>query len=250
MTLSQYISDFLRDAQNKVAEISVEMNALEDQGSYQYQKLHRSRLELALFMERLYEGKWYIRKGLLTITAVSKANPCVITVSDIGTLAEGDIIYINNVKGMTQLNGNKYSIKNIYQNTFELYNETGTTKIDSTGYNTYTSGGKVTIGWYNHLQIGATSTWTENEVISEIEHLRYYHNINTAPGLSFTGHYLKIASTIVGGGSGSGSSLPAGQYGQLIYYNASNEPQAIAYSDWGGHINTETISDYFTGRIL
>jgi len=121
MTLSDHISNYLRDAQYRIAELSIEMNELEDQGSYQYQKLYRSRLELALLMDILYEGKWLIQKKKLTITAVTKATPAVVTLSDIGTLSNNDVIEIKNVRGMTELNGNKYTVRNISGNWNNFY---------------------------------------------------------------------------------------------------------------------------------
>jgi hypothetical protein len=245
MTLSEYISNYLRDAQNRIAEVSNEMNTLEDQGSYKYEELSRSRLEMALFMDMLYEGKWLVRKGTLEIIAASRQSTCVVEVSDIGNLSEGDIVYIKNVRGMTQLNGSKFIARNIYENTFELFNQTTNDPINSTSFGTYTAGGNVEIGWYNHM---STTDWSDWDVISEIEHLRYYNHINEAPGINFTGHYLKIASTISGGGTGSGTSLPAGLAGQIIWYNLSNVAEATDYDIWAGQLDIETITDYFTGR--
>ena len=162
MTLDEYIANYLRDAQGRIAEISVEMSELEDQGSYQYRKLYRSRLALSTFMDLLYEGKWLIKDG------------------------------------------------------------------------------------YNHMQIGETLTWTEREVIEEIEHLRYYNKMNELPYITFTAHYPKIASVISGGGSGSGSSLPAGNYGQLMGFDGSRRPEAQTISPWAGHLDGETITAYFS----
>lgn len=251
MTLNDYIANYLRDAQYKIAELSVEMDTLQDQGSYQYEKLYRSRLELAMFMDILYEGKWLIRKGVLVPTGVSNASICKITVASIGALAEGDIVYFNNLQGMTQLNGNKYKVKNIFQQvsagtyTFELYDINTSAPIDSSAYGTWTSGtGNIVISWYNHLDVG--TTWTEWEVIAEIEHLRYYHHLNEAPGINFTGHYLKIASTISGGGTGSGGTLPAGTIGQLVTYNSSGDPISQTYDVWAGMDVGQTIASYFT----
>lgn len=162
MTLDQYIADYLRDAQYRIAELSVEMNELEDQGSYQYRKLYRSRLELSTFMDLLYEGKWLVQDG------------------------------------------------------------------------------------YNHLQVGEDMTWKEREVIEEIEHLRYYNKMNEMPLITFTAHYPKIASIISGGGSGSGDSLPAGNPGQFMGFDNTGAPEAQTISAWGGHIDGESITAYFS----
>ena len=69
-----------------------------------------------------------------TITGATQANPCVITVTG-HAFANGDLIYIDSVSGMTELNGNVYTVANQATNTVEL---SGT---DSSGYTAYTSGG-------------------------------------------------------------------------------------------------------------
>jgi hypothetical protein len=69
-----------------------------------------------------------------SITGATNDNPCVITSSNHG-LANGDKIYITGVGGMTQLNGNVYTVANVTTNTFEL------SGIDSSAYGAYTSGG-------------------------------------------------------------------------------------------------------------
>jgi len=68
-----------------------------------------------------------------TITGATQANPCVITAAN--DFANGDLVYISGVSGMTQLNGNVYAISAVGAGNFTL------TGIDSTGYGAYTSGG-------------------------------------------------------------------------------------------------------------
>lgn len=70
------------------------------------------------------------------ITAATQANPCVITIVGHG-YSTGDQIHIEDVAGMTNLNGNDYTITVIGADTFSLNG------IDSTGYGVYTSGGYV-----------------------------------------------------------------------------------------------------------
>lgn len=68
------------------------------------------------------------------ISAVSKANPAVVTSTAHG-LASGDAVKIAGVVGMTELNGLTAVVNVLTANTFELLG------VDSTGYGTYTSGG-------------------------------------------------------------------------------------------------------------
>jgi hypothetical protein len=82
-----------------------------------------------------------VTQNNLNISGVTKANPAVVTVDNLGNLQNGDEILILDVVGMTQLNGNTYTVANIDTSavTFEL---SGT---NSTGYGTWSSGGIVGI---------------------------------------------------------------------------------------------------------
>lgn len=89
-----------------------------------------------------YEFIWSTTTPL-TITGITQANPAVVTVSDIGSLANGDKIILQDVTGMTQVNfdgDNEYTVANISGNTFEL------SGIDSSAYTAYMSGGTVNYG--------------------------------------------------------------------------------------------------------
>lgn len=81
----------------------------------------------------------------LTISGITQANPAVVTVSDIGNLADGDKIAIQDVAGMIQVNfdgTNEYTVANISGNTFEL------SGIDASAFTAYISGGTVDYGEY------------------------------------------------------------------------------------------------------
>lgn len=69
-----------------------------------------------------------------TITAATKANPCVITSTAHG-LANGQKVYISSVGGMTQINNLVFTVAGGTTNTFQL------SGVNSTAYTTYTSGG-------------------------------------------------------------------------------------------------------------
>lgn len=70
----------------------------------------------------------------VTITGATQANPCVVTATA-HNLRSGDSVAISGVFGMTQLNGNTYTITKESDNTFSLK---GT---DSTAYTAYFFGG-------------------------------------------------------------------------------------------------------------
>lgn len=70
-----------------------------------------------------------------TITAATKASPCQITVSAATSWLSGQKIQIASVGGMTELNGNVYTITKVDSTHFTL-------GVDSSAYGVYTSGGK------------------------------------------------------------------------------------------------------------
>ena len=74
-----------------------------------------------------------------TITGATAANPVVITSVAHG-YSNGDEVFIQNVVGMTQLNGKSYIVKNVAANTFELTDQDGN-NVNGTGYTAYASGG-------------------------------------------------------------------------------------------------------------
>lgn len=63
MTIDQYVADFLRDAQFRIAEMGVEMDALSDFNSPRYIELEGYRQELYQFMDVVYVGNWSIIDG-------------------------------------------------------------------------------------------------------------------------------------------------------------------------------------------
>jgi hypothetical protein len=88
-----------------------------------------------------------IREGVLlteatqSITGATNANPCVVTATAHG-YSDGDEVSINNVGGMTELNGRNFKVANATANTFSLQTTEGVDVV-STGYGTYTTGGDV-----------------------------------------------------------------------------------------------------------
>ncbi len=73
------------------------------------------------------------------ITAITKANPGVVTIAGHG-YSNGDDVYLKDIGGMVELNARTVRLKNIAANTFELTDFFGN-NIDTTNYSTYTSGG-------------------------------------------------------------------------------------------------------------
>ena len=91
-------------------------------------------LEFGANYIRFYKDGGLLTEASQNITAVTQANPAVVTIAS-HTFTNGDRIFISGVVGMTQLNNREFTVANTTTNTFEL------SGIDSTGFDAYTSGG-------------------------------------------------------------------------------------------------------------
>ena len=88
---------------------------------------------------RFYRQRGQIVEAAKTITAITNANPAVVTSAAHG-FANGDDVFIDGVVGMTQVNARTFRVAGAAANTFQL-TDFGGTNINSTGYGVYTSGG-------------------------------------------------------------------------------------------------------------
>src|SRR6056300_448443 len=79
-----------------------------------------------------------------TITDITQADPAVVTANN--NFKEGQQVTIASVSGMTEVNGNVYTVRNPSGTTFELYDTDGTTSIDSSAFTAYSSGGTASHG--------------------------------------------------------------------------------------------------------
>lgn len=85
----------------------------------------------------------YVNGGLVTTgatagtpTAITKANPAVVTINAHG-YTNGMKVYATGIGGMTELNNREFLVAGVTANTFQL------SGINSTGYTTFTSGGVI-----------------------------------------------------------------------------------------------------------
>lgn len=85
-----------------------------------------------------------------TITAATASNPVVITSASHG-YSNGDEIHIENVVGMTELNGRRFTVANQATNTFELLGE------DGSMYVAYVSGGDAWLTFYKISAVAITA---------------------------------------------------------------------------------------------
>lgn len=96
---------------------------------------------------RVIRNGGYVTLTPQNITAITNANPCVVTYSGSDTYSNGDEVYISGITGSIgdYLNNRNFKIANVNTtlNTFELKYMDGSTDVDSTSFGSYTSGGTV-----------------------------------------------------------------------------------------------------------
>ena len=107
---------------------------------------------------RFFKDGGILTEATTDITAITKADPAVVTASAHG-LSDGDRVYISGIVGMTELNNREFTVANKTTNTFELSGE------DSSSNTTYTSGGKVG----NIVEVTTTYSATD---IFELNHIQ------------------------------------------------------------------------------
>ena len=90
---------------------------------------------------RVYKDGALYTEPRTTITAVTQANPAVITVAATTNLANGDEVIISGIVGMTELNGRQVKLAGASGSTFQLVDPTTGDNINSTGFGAYVSGG-------------------------------------------------------------------------------------------------------------
>lgn len=90
------------------------------------------------YIRFIYNGS-LILEDSFAISGASQANPCVIQVVG-NDFAVNDWIFVDDVVGMTQLNGRFFKVTNVVGNAVTLADVNGNA-INSTGYTAYSSGG-------------------------------------------------------------------------------------------------------------
>lgn len=98
-------------------------------------------LEFTTGKMRVYKDGALLTAERTTITAATKANPCVITVASTTGLANGDEIILTGVVGMEELNGRQFKLAGSSGSTFQLTDPVSGANINSTNWGTYVSGG-------------------------------------------------------------------------------------------------------------
>ncbi len=93
-------------------------------------------LEFGVNYIRFFKDGGILTEATIAITAITQANPAVVTSNSHG-FSNGDRVFISGVVGMTQVNNLEFTVAGATTNTFQL------SGVDSSAYTTYSSGGTV-----------------------------------------------------------------------------------------------------------
>ena len=188
-----------------------------------------------------------------SISAITKADPCVVTSNSHG-ISNGEEVYISSVVGMTELNGRRFIANNVATNTFELLD------VDSTNYTTYVSGGTVQKAFVKLTSAATPSSSAPNtiswSVVSDASEYNVYKESNgvygqigVASGTSFqdiniTANISYTPPTTRNPFIGSGNYPSTVTYIQqrLAFANTDNDSEKIWLSRTGNFKNFTTSS--------
>jgi len=134
---------------------------------------------------RFFKDNGQITEGNKTITAITAANPAVVTSSSHG-YSNGDFVNISGVVGMTEVNGKTFKVADKTTNTFELQNVDGT-DINSSGYTAYSSGG-IANKIYQITTEYTTAQLFDLKFAQSADVMYICHNSHEVMKLSRTGH--------------------------------------------------------------
>jgi len=123
-------------------------------------------LELGQGYIRFFNNGSPILNGGINITGITQANPGVITEPGHG-YTNGSWVFLSQIVGMTQLNGNYYQVQNVTANTYTL-NDLFGNPVNTTTFGAYVSGGQGQLVYQINTPF----------VASELGQLKFVQNVN------------------------------------------------------------------------
>ena len=153
-----------------------------------------------------------------TVSAVTKANPGVVTTSADHGLSEGDFVTFTNIGGMTQLNGNVYKVGTVGSSTtFNLQDSDGN-DLNTSSYGTFSAGGSDKVNKLTDPVLNTTTDYFPSSVTFFEQRLVFAGSNNDPQTLWFSksGSYENFTT-----GSADADAM--------VYTIASNKVNAIRY---------------------
>ncbi len=195
---------------------------------------------------RVYRNGSQVLKGSAqNITGVTKANPGVVTISSHG-YSNGDEIFLDNVVGMTELNGRNYKVANVTTNTFTLQDLFGN-DINTTNFTTYTSGGAVDEIFEVATPYAAADVF-DLRFAQSADIMYFAHPSYAIRTLSRTDHNAWTFATPTINENNTPSLVGSNNYPsvvtffeqRLVFAASNNQPQTIWFSKSADYLNFHT----------
>lgn len=238
------VEDFTPDISTPTG-MTLTVNGADDNAKYAYKIT-------AIAAETFEESLPGLNNATLTITAISQANPAVVT-STGHALRTGDEVYIANVVGMTEVNGRRFMVDVVDANNFRLRDE------DSTGHTAYSSGGTAqrtfvittdgttaannTLAWtavagaVKYAVYKQTGTLGVYGLIGETEHLTFT-DLNLTPDTDVTPPAARNPFDDAGEYPGTSNFYEQRQ----VYGGSDDKPDTSFFSQTGNQSNMTTAS--------
>ena len=195
---------------------------------------------------RLYSDGGLVLEANQTITAITKANPAVVTISGHG-LSNGNEVFINSVGGMIEVNARYFIVANKTTNTFQL------TGINSSAYTTYTSGGTAArvyeiVTPYAHTDLAELKFRQSNDVVYLGHTSHAPRKLSRLGATNWTLTAITFAPTQAAPTSpavsnqGSGGSTTYSYKITAVASETAEESETLAASTSGGHATLDTTN--------
>jgi hypothetical protein len=186
----------------------------------------------------------YVLENTTAITAITQANPGVVTAAGHG-YSNGDLVFLSDIVGMTQLNQRYATVANVTTNTYTLVDMYGV-PINTSSYGAYVSGGAAarvyTIATPYAAADLALLKFTQSADVMTLVHPSYTPQTLTRQGnasWTLAAVTFQPASPAPAGASvsfvnrGTGTAYPGTQYGYVVTATVNGVeslPSAPAYS--------------------
>ncbi len=206
-------------------------------------------LEFGNLYIRFYKDNGIITETGKTISAITKANPGVVTATSHG-YSNGDYVIISGVVGMTELNGRQFKVASVSTHTFALQDMDGN-NFDTSSLTTYASAGTA-FKIYQITTTYATADLFELKYAQSADVMYITHPSYVIRKLTRTGHTSwSIADVSISGSPSPNLNNASNNYPscvtffeqRLVFANTNNNPQSLWFSKSGDYENFTTGTD-------
>lgn len=160
-------------------------------------------IEVGNLYFRFYKDNAIITETAQNITAVTQADPAVLTYNGADNYTNGKEVFITGVVGMTELNGKFFKIANVNTgaNTFEL-NDIDGANIDSSAFTAYSSAGTIAqilevTSPYTQAQLFDSNGVFQIHFLQSADVLYLFHSAHEMRSLTRTSDIAWTLATVV-----------------------------------------------------